>query len=106
VTKSAQVVLLAALLGATIPAKAQTGQMSPAENEASAMGNCFDRRLGVSRSAMDGPVDSRRPTSSADAGSSAPSPTAPPSGKAGGSDGTAAPGTDNSASPSSLPDCK
>ena len=104
-TKSAHVIVLAALLATTIPAKSQTGQMSPAENEASAMGNCFDRRLGVSRSAMDGPVDSRRPTSSADAGSSAPSPTAPPS-NTGAFDAAAPPGTGNSASPSSLPDCK
>src|SRR5262245_47390851 len=105
--KNARIALLAALLGATIPVMAQTAQMSPADNEASAMGNCFDRRLGVSRSAMDVPVGSSRPTSSVDAGSSVPSRTTPPSNDAAVSDATAAPDIpDHSASPSSLPDCK
>jgi hypothetical protein len=104
--KLAQIALLAALFGATVAA-AQTGRMSPADNEASAMGNCFDRRLGVSRSAMDGPVGSSRPASNPDAGSSALSSPPPPSRDAGASDAAAAPGTaGNSASPSSLPDCQ
>jgi hypothetical protein len=103
-----QVVLLgAALLATAIPAAAQTGRMSPADNEASAMGNCFDRRLGVSRSAMDGPVGSSHPAPSAGGGGSAPSSAPPAGGNAGAPDGNAAPSAaGNPASPSSLPDCK
>src|SRR5262245_30011870 len=105
--RHAQVALLAVLFGATVPAAAQTVRMSPEDNEASAMGNCFDRRLGVSRSATDSPVGSNRPTSRPDAGNSGPSSPAPAGNNAGASGADAPPSpADNSASPSSLPDCK
>jgi len=103
--KNARAVLLAALLGAAVQAAAQTGRMDPADNEASAMGNCFDRRLGVSRSAMDAPVGSGRPPPGADSGNSAASSQPPDSGNADADAKAPSATAHNSASPSSLPDC-
>ena len=130
--RAARPALLAAtVLGASVvlaAAQSGTGTSLPStDNEASAMGNCFDRRLGVTRSGSDsysGPGGAAGNTGS---GASAPSGAAPDRAAGPGASGSASSGrsgasetgssgpsdsgtagrtaTGGMASSSSLPDC-